>query len=109
MKGKKHWSQKAHEIVLARGQNGSFNFTIDGGADNGQFCFIGSAYAEKGQVKSGKLHAYETVLEINSKKVSGYTQNDVVDLIKSSPEPLRLLTVKSSRSSCIQILWFLFR
>ncbi|EDV25800.1 uncharacterized protein TRIADDRAFT_24598, partial [Trichoplax adhaerens] len=96
MKGKKHWAQKAHEIVLTRGQNGSFNFTIDGGADNGQFCFVGSAYTEKGQIKSGKLHAYETVLEINSKKVSGYTQNDVVDLIKSSPEPLRLLTVKSN-------------
>lgn len=93
----RHWSQNVHECVLLRGSTGNFNLHIVGGAENGEFICIGEVRQDRLRYKRGKIYQGDIVLEINGKPVAGYTQFDVLPLIKSSNEAVTLHTVKQGR------------
>lgn len=97
----KHWSQTVHECALQRdSRNGNFNLHIVGGAENGEFICIGDVRQDRLRYRRGKIHQGDVVLEINGTAVAGYTQFDVLPLIKSSNEVVTLRTVKQGRYSC---------
>lgn len=93
----RHWSQNVHVCVLLRGSSGNFNLHIVGGAENGEFICIGEVRQDRLRYKRGKIYQGDIVLEINGKPVAGYTQFDVLPLIKSSKEAVTLHTVKQGR------------
>ena len=95
LKKKKHWSGRVHDSVISRSAEGLFNVVIDGGGDYGEFPCIGDLKQDKINYISGKLHQDEILLEVNGQAVSGLTRQDVCRLIKESPDPLALRTVKT--------------
>ncbi|XP_078678514.1 membrane-associated guanylate kinase, WW and PDZ domain-containing protein 1-like isoform X2 [Branchiostoma floridae x Branchiostoma belcheri] len=93
-KGGKHWYQRVRDTLVSRTEDGSFNFTIKGGAENALFTFIGEAKTDKIVYRAGKLHSDDIILEVDGTKVAGFTLKDVQELIKDSKDPVSLKTVK---------------
>lgn len=79
---------------MNRGSNGVFNVHLEGGAEYGEFIYIGDIFQEKIKIKKGKLHLDDIVLEIDNEPVAGYTQSDIVDFVKKAGETITLRTVK---------------
>lgn len=93
----KHWSYHVHECVIQRGPNGNFNLHIVGGAENGEFICVGDVKQDRLRYRRGKIYPGDVVVEINGTPVAGYTQFDVLPLIKSSNEAVTLRTVKPGK------------
>jgi len=90
----KHWSHNVREIILCKA-DGSFNLKIDGGAENGEFVYVGGIKEKKVKYKKGKLHVNDIVLEVNANTVAGFTRPDFLTLInKDGKDAVVLRTVK---------------
>ncbi|XP_042563412.1 membrane-associated guanylate kinase, WW and PDZ domain-containing protein 2 isoform X2 [Clupea harengus] len=94
LKKKNHWTNKVHETVLSRSKEGELGFDLKGGAENGQFPFVGEVKQGKVVIQSGKLSQDELLLEVNDTPVSGLTLRDVHAVIKHCKDPVRLKCVK---------------
>lgn len=90
-KRKNHWTNKVHESVLGRSEEGALGLELKGGAENGQFPVIGAGRAAS---PSGKLSPDELLLEVNDTPVAGLTTRDVHAVVKHSKDPVRLKCVK---------------
>ncbi|XP_018111245.1 membrane-associated guanylate kinase, WW and PDZ domain-containing protein 2 isoform X2 [Xenopus laevis] len=94
LKRKNHWTNKVHECVIERGQEGELGFEIIGGAESGQFPHLGEVKPGKVSYQSGKLVPEELVLEVNETSVAGLTIRDVLAVIKHCKDPIRIKCVK---------------
>ncbi|XP_077120802.1 membrane-associated guanylate kinase, WW and PDZ domain-containing protein 2 isoform X5 [Ranitomeya variabilis] len=94
LKKKNHWTNKVHECVIDRSLEGELGFDIRGGAENGQFPYLGEVKAGKVSYQSGKLVPEELVLEVNDTPVAGLTIRDVLAVIKHCKDPIRIKCVK---------------
>ncbi|XP_067420641.1 membrane-associated guanylate kinase, WW and PDZ domain-containing protein 2 isoform X2 [Emydura macquarii macquarii] len=95
LKKKSHWTSRVHEIVLGRNQEGQLGFELKGGAENGQFPYLGEVKPGKVAYESGsKLVPEELLLEVNETPVAGLTIRDVLAVIKHCKDPIRLKCVK---------------
>uniref|UniRef100_A0A8C5Q553 PDZ domain-containing protein n=1 Tax=Leptobrachium leishanense TaxID=445787 RepID=A0A8C5Q553_9ANUR len=97
LKKKNHWTNKVHESVIERNQDGELGFDIRGGAENGQFPFLGEVRAGKVSYQSGKLVPEELILEVNETPVAGLTIRDVLAVIKHCKDPFRIKCVKQGK------------
>lgn len=95
-KRKNHWTNKVHESVLSRSEEGPRGLQLKGGAENGQFPVIGAARAAGA---SGKVSPDELLLEVNDTPVAGLTTRDVHAVVKHSKEPVRLKCVKQGEEA----------
>jgi len=93
-KRQKHWSDRVHESIVSRNQNGNLNLTIDGGSQNSQFPYFCGVKQDKVIYHSGKIYDGEVLLEVNDESVAGLTMNDLNHLIEKSKDPVRFKTVK---------------
>lgn len=94
-----HWRQGIREIVLTARTDGSLNFTIQGGSDNGEFAYLSDIIQNNVNYVSGKLNEGDVVLEIQGQKVAGYTERDVVAWLNHccrNGNPVVLKTVEAS-------------
>lgn len=73
----KHWSQMIQETLLSVGMEGALGINVQGGAENGQFCWVDSVDTSNVVFYSGRLHNNEIILEIQGQKVAGYTLHDL--------------------------------
>ncbi|XP_034081906.1 membrane-associated guanylate kinase, WW and PDZ domain-containing protein 2-like, partial [Gymnodraco acuticeps] len=64
-KRKNHWTNKVHESVLCRNEEGELGLELKGGAENGQFPVIGELLPGTAVCHSGKLWTDELLLEVN--------------------------------------------
>ncbi|XP_029350785.1 membrane-associated guanylate kinase, WW and PDZ domain-containing protein 2a [Echeneis naucrates] len=87
-KRKTHWTNKVHEGVLCRTEQGELGLELKGGAENGQFPVIGELLG------GGRLCPEELLLEVNDTPVAGLTTRDVHAVVKHSRDPVRLKCVK---------------
>lgn len=95
LKKKSHWTSKVHESVIGRNPEGQLGFELKGGAENGQFPYLGEVKPGKVVYESGsKLVSEELLLEVNETPVAGLTIRDVLAVIKHCKDPLRLKCVK---------------
>ncbi|XP_061438097.1 membrane-associated guanylate kinase, WW and PDZ domain-containing protein 2 isoform X5 [Rhineura floridana] len=95
LKKKSHWTSRVHECIIVRNQEGQLGFELKGGAENGQFPYLGEV--KPGQVvyeSGGKLVPEELLLEVNETPVAGLTIRDVLAVIKHCKDPIRLKCVK---------------
>lgn len=76
--GVDHWRQGVCETVITARPDGSLNFSVHGGSDNGEFAYVNHIVQNKVNYVSGKLNEEDILLEIQGQKVAGYTQRDVV-------------------------------
>ncbi|XP_058883143.1 membrane-associated guanylate kinase, WW and PDZ domain-containing protein 2 isoform X8 [Acipenser ruthenus] len=94
LKKKSHWTNKVHEIVICRNEEGDLGFDLKGGAENGQFPYLGEVKQGKVVCQSGKLSQDELLLEVNDTPVAGLTIRDVLAVVKHCKDPIRLKCVK---------------
>ncbi|XP_071383141.1 membrane-associated guanylate kinase, WW and PDZ domain-containing protein 2a [Centroberyx affinis] len=93
-KRKNHWTNKVHESVLCRNEEGELGLELKGGAENGQFPVIGEVLPGGAVCHSGKLFQDELLLEVNDTPVAGLTTRDVHAVVKHCKDPVRLKCVK---------------
>lgn len=94
LKKKTHWTNKVHESILFRNTEGELGFELKGGAESGQFPFIGEIKPGKVVSQRGKLSEEELLLEVNDTPVAGLTTRDVHAVVRHCKDPVRLKCVK---------------
>ncbi|XP_021109632.1 membrane-associated guanylate kinase, WW and PDZ domain-containing protein 2 isoform X4 [Heterocephalus glaber] len=95
LRKKSHWTSKVHESVIGRNPEGQLGFELRGGAENGQFPYLGDVQPGKVAYESGsKLVSEELLLEVNETPVAGLTTRDVLAVIRHCEGPLRLKCVR---------------
>lgn len=102
LKKKKHWSSKVVECAVSWGNVGEFGSVVEilGGAEVGEFPFLGQMKLDVLVCHVGKLPYYgDVLLEVNGTPVSGLTNRDTLAVIRHFREPVRLKTVKPGASS----------
>lgn len=93
----RHWSQQVQENVVASLPGQILTISIKGGADNGLFCYLGDVKRDKVTHYNGKLHNNDIILQIQGKKVVGYTLRDCNQLVSQAGQngtPVMIKTVK---------------
>uniref|UniRef100_A0A3B5M875 Membrane-associated guanylate kinase, WW and PDZ domain-containing protein 1 n=1 Tax=Xiphophorus couchianus TaxID=32473 RepID=A0A3B5M875_9TELE len=93
-KRKNHWTNKVHESILCRNEEGELGLELKGGAEHGQFPVIGELLPGRAACHSGKLLQEDLLLEVNDTPVAGLTTRDVHAVVKHSKDPMRLKCVK---------------
>ncbi|MXQ79568.1 hypothetical protein E5288_WYG006898 [Bos mutus] len=100
LKKKKHWLSKVQECAVSwAGAPGDLGAEIRGGAERGEFPYLGRLREDPGGgtccVVSGKAPSPgDVLLEVNGTPVSGLTNRDTLAVIRHFREPIRLKTVK---------------
>ncbi|XP_044026418.1 membrane-associated guanylate kinase, WW and PDZ domain-containing protein 1b isoform X6 [Siniperca chuatsi] len=91
---KNHWTSKVNECSVSKDARGDLNVPLRGGAENGEFAYIGQVNEDVVVYKSGKLNDGELLLEVENLSISGLPLYDVQTVIKNCRGPVRLKTVK---------------
>uniref|UniRef100_A0A4W6EQ28 Membrane-associated guanylate kinase, WW and PDZ domain-containing protein 1 n=1 Tax=Lates calcarifer TaxID=8187 RepID=A0A4W6EQ28_LATCA len=91
---KNHWITKVNECAVIRDACGELNVELRGGAENGEFPYIGQLREDAVVYQDGKLSEGELLLEVEGLPVSGLPLYDILTVIKCCKDPLRLRTVR---------------
>lgn len=102
---KSHWTSRVNECSVCQDARGDLNVALRGGAENGEFAYIGQVNEDVVVYKSGKLNEGELLLEVENLSISGLPLYDIQTLIKNCKGPVRLKTVRQGkRSNSLQSL-----
>ncbi|KAM9751632.1 membrane-associated guanylate kinase, WW and PDZ domain-containing protein 1-like isoform 4-T4 [Menidia menidia] len=91
---KNHWITKVSESAIIRDACGELNAELRGGAENGEFPYIGQIREDAVAYQSGKLCEGELLLEVEGLSVSGLPLYDIYTMISCCKGPVRLKTVR---------------
>ncbi|XP_059385360.1 membrane-associated guanylate kinase, WW and PDZ domain-containing protein 1-like isoform X6 [Carassius carassius] len=91
---KNHWTTKVNECTVCKDARGELNVQLLGGAENGEFAYIGHVNGNAVQYRHGKVSEGELLLEVETLSVSGLPLYDVLTVIKNCKGPVRLKTVR---------------
>ncbi|XP_012866010.1 PREDICTED: membrane-associated guanylate kinase, WW and PDZ domain-containing protein 1 isoform X5 [Dipodomys ordii] len=96
MQRKNHWTGRVHECTVRRGPQGELGVTVLGGAENGEFPYLGAAQAPglPGGGEGPKLGEGELLLEVQGIRVSGLPRYDVQGVIDSCPDAVTFKAVR---------------
>ncbi|XP_057685559.1 membrane-associated guanylate kinase, WW and PDZ domain-containing protein 3a isoform X2 [Corythoichthys intestinalis] len=100
LKKKKHWSAKVQECAVSWGGSGDLVTVVElrGGAEHGEFPYLGQIVAEAIVCHAGRLPGIgDVLLEVNGTPVSGLTHRDTLAVIRHFREPIRLKTVRPGK------------
>nr|XP_035930556.1 membrane-associated guanylate kinase, WW and PDZ domain-containing protein 1 isoform X1 [Halichoerus grypus] len=100
---KNHWTSKVHECTVKRGPQGELGVTVLGGAENGEFPYVGAvAAAEAAGLPGGgegpRLGEGELLLEVQGIRVSGLPRYDVLGVIDSCKEAVTFKAVRQGET-----------
>lgn len=100
---KNHWTSKVHECTVKRGPLGELGVTVLGGAEHGEFPYVGAAAAaEAAELPGGgegpKLGEGELLLEVQGIRVSGLPRYDVLGVIDSCKEAVTFKAVRQGKT-----------
>uniref|UniRef100_A0A8C5H6N4 Membrane-associated guanylate kinase, WW and PDZ domain-containing protein 1 n=1 Tax=Gouania willdenowi TaxID=441366 RepID=A0A8C5H6N4_GOUWI len=93
---KNHWITKVKECVVVRDAFGELNLELRGGAENGEFPFIGPVREDAvvDQDQDRTVSEGELLLEVQGLAVSGLPLYDIYMVIECCKGPVRLKTVR---------------
>jgi len=78
--GRQHWSNVVQEVLISQSGDRSNSVIVCGGAENGQFCWIGDVALDGiTYLHDGRLRTNDVLLEVQGQCVAGYTLGDVVE------------------------------
>ncbi len=100
LKESKHWIHSVSETIVSGSPEGLLSVAVQGGAEHGQFCYVGDAKHDKINYHSGKLQKGDLILEIQGQKVAGFTIRDLLDWLKhvgKNGQPVMFKTVKPGK------------
>lgn len=95
---KNHWITKVSECAVIPDACGELHVELRGGAENGEFPFIGQLREDAVVCQDGKLGEGELLLEVEGLPVSGLPLYDIIALIKCCQGPVRLKTVRQGKT-----------
>ncbi|XP_070193690.1 membrane-associated guanylate kinase, WW and PDZ domain-containing protein 1-like isoform X2 [Littorina saxatilis] len=93
----RHWSQQIQETVASAIHEESLSIALKGGADSGQFVYLGNVDHDKISYHGEKLYGDDILLEVQGQKVSGYTLRDATVWLKQVSQngaPVMIKTVR---------------
>ncbi|XP_051059372.1 membrane-associated guanylate kinase, WW and PDZ domain-containing protein 1 isoform X14 [Phodopus roborovskii] len=96
---KNHWTGRVHECTVKRGPQGELGVTVLGGAEHGEFLYVGAVAAVEvaglpGCGEGPKLAEGELLLEVQGVRVSGLPRYDVLGVIDSCKEAVTFRAVR---------------
>ncbi|XP_068185789.1 membrane-associated guanylate kinase, WW and PDZ domain-containing protein 1-like isoform X3 [Antennarius striatus] len=91
---KNHWITKVNDCALIRDAHGDLNVDLRGGAENGEFPYIGKVQEDAVVYQDGKVTEGEILLEVEGLPVSGLPLYDILTVIKCCKGPVRWRTVR---------------
>ncbi|XP_030280174.1 membrane-associated guanylate kinase, WW and PDZ domain-containing protein 1-like isoform X7 [Sparus aurata] len=91
---KNHWITKVNECAVLRDAHGELNVELRGGAENGEFPYIGQVREDAVLYQDGKLCEGELLLDVEGLSVSGLPLYDILGVIECCKGPVRLKTVR---------------
>uniref|UniRef100_A0A3Q3KJA5 Membrane-associated guanylate kinase, WW and PDZ domain-containing protein 1 n=1 Tax=Monopterus albus TaxID=43700 RepID=A0A3Q3KJA5_MONAL len=91
---KNHWITKVNECAVIRDARGELHVELCGGAENGEFPYIGQVREDAVVYQDGKLCEGELLLEVDGMSVPGLPLYDILTVIKCCKEPVKLKTVR---------------
>ncbi|XP_061591865.1 membrane-associated guanylate kinase, WW and PDZ domain-containing protein 1-like isoform X4 [Cololabis saira] len=91
---KNHWISRVNQCAVSRGAGGELNVELRGGAETGEFSYIGHIRKDAVLYQDGKLSEGELLLEVDGSSVSGLPLYDIFSLINCCKGPVRLKTVR---------------
>uniref|UniRef100_A0A3B5LKH9 Uncharacterized protein n=1 Tax=Xiphophorus couchianus TaxID=32473 RepID=A0A3B5LKH9_9TELE len=91
---KNHWTSRVNECSVGKDTRGDLNVSLRGGAENGEFAYIGQVNENLVFYRDGKLNEGELLLEVENLSISGLPLYDVQTLIKNCKSPVKLKTVR---------------
>lgn len=94
---KNHWTSRVNECSLSRDPGGDLKVPLRGGAENGEFAYIGPVSEDLVVYKSGKLTEGELLLEVENLSISGLPLYDIQTVIKNCKGSVRLKTVRQGK------------
>lgn len=94
---KNHWTTRVNECSVSKDTRGDLNVPLRGGAENGEFAYIGQFNEDAVVYKSGKLNEGELLLEVENLSISGLPLYDVQTVIKNCKGAVRLKTVRQGK------------
>lgn len=86
-----------NECSVSKDARGDLNVALRGGAENGEFAYIGQVDEDVVLYKSGKLSEGELLLEVENLSISGLPLYDIQTVIKNCRGPVRLKTVRQGK------------
>lgn len=97
-----HWSDAVYEYFLSANSDGTLDVIIEGGSDNGEFPFFGYVPPTNRGFFKGDI-----ILEIQGQKIAGYTQKDVIGLLKHCIRNDNSVKIKAVKSGELLRLLFM--
>ncbi|XP_037534545.1 membrane-associated guanylate kinase, WW and PDZ domain-containing protein 1b [Nematolebias whitei] len=91
---KPHWTSRVNECAVSKDARGDLNVSLRGGAENGEFAYIGQITGGLVAYQYGQLGEGELLLEVETLSISGLPLYDVETVIKNCKSPVRLKTVR---------------
>ncbi|XP_037655832.1 membrane-associated guanylate kinase, WW and PDZ domain-containing protein 1 isoform X3 [Choloepus didactylus] len=96
---KNHWTSRVHECTVKRGPQGELGVKVLGGAENGEFPYVGAVAAGEaaglpGGGEGPRLGEGELLLEVQGIRVSGLPRYDVLGVIDSCKEAVTFKAVR---------------
>ncbi|XP_060095462.1 membrane-associated guanylate kinase, WW and PDZ domain-containing protein 1 isoform X17 [Heteronotia binoei] len=93
---KNHWTTKVHQCAVSRGTHGELGIPILGGAEYGEFPYVGPVAVPEGEAGGGEgqLSEGELLLEVQGVRVSGLPRYDVLGVIRSCKDPVTFKAVR---------------
>ncbi|KAH1167489.1 hypothetical protein KIL84_002972 [Mauremys mutica] len=102
---KNHWSSRVHQCSARRAGGGRPGLPLLGGAEHGQFPYVGAAEEAEGGGppvlaggEEGGLSPGELLLEVQGVRVSGLPRYDVLEVIRSCTEPIAVKAVRQGEN-----------
>lgn len=94
---KTHWTTRVNECTICKDSHDELNVEFLGGAENGEFPYIGQVNEDTVLYKNGRLTPGELILEVEGLSVSGLPLYDVLTVMKNCKGSVRLKTVKQGK------------
>uniref|UniRef100_A0A8C6Q4F0 Membrane-associated guanylate kinase, WW and PDZ domain-containing protein 1 n=1 Tax=Nothobranchius furzeri TaxID=105023 RepID=A0A8C6Q4F0_NOTFU len=91
---KNHWIAKVSECAVVRDAGGELNLELRGGAENGEFAYVGQIREDAVVFQDGKVCEGELLLEVEGLSVSGLPLYDIFTVISCCKGPVKLKTVR---------------
>uniref|UniRef100_A0A8B9LGR6 Membrane-associated guanylate kinase, WW and PDZ domain-containing protein 1-like n=1 Tax=Astyanax mexicanus TaxID=7994 RepID=A0A8B9LGR6_ASTMX len=91
---KNHWTTKVNECAVCKSSDGELSVELRGGAENGEFTYVGEVRPCTANYKYGQLSEGELLLELEGLSVSGLPLYDVLTVVKNCKGPVRMKTVR---------------
>lgn len=96
---KNHWISKVSACAVLRDARGELNVELCGGAEHGEFPYIGQVQEDAVLYQDGKLCQGDLLLDVEGLPVSGLPLYDILTVINCCKGPVRLKTVRQGKRS----------